>query len=52
MMASFPAGMGVADAFATSGGDHAPWGVLLYIVSTVAFLALLVVAVHRNTSQD
>lgn len=52
MMASFPAGMGVADAFATSGADHAPWGVVLYIVSTVAFLALLLVAVHRNTSHD
>lgn len=52
MVASFPAGMGVADAFATSGGDHAPWGRVLYIVSAVAFLALLAVAVPRNTSQD
>lgn len=48
MMASFPAGMGIADAFATSGGDHAPWGVMLYIVSALAFLALPVVAVSRN----
>lgn len=48
MMASFPAGMGIADAFATSGGDHAPWGVMLYIISALAFLALPVVAVSRN----
>lgn len=31
--ASFPAGMGIADTLVTSGGDHAPWGMLLYAVS-------------------
>jgi hypothetical protein len=51
MMASFPAGMGIADAFATSGGDHAPWGAALYAVSTVAFLALVFVGLRRNSSE-
>ncbi|WP_269939597.1 hypothetical protein [Arthrobacter sp. HY1533] len=46
--ASFPAGMGIADTFATSGGDHAPWGMLLYAVSVVAFAALLVLVVRRR----
>ena len=50
MIASFPAGMGLADAFAISGGDHAPWGAVLYSVSAVAFLALAVVAVRRLRS--
>lgn len=38
--ASFPAGMGIADTFATTGGDHTPWGGLLYLVSAVAMIAL------------
>jgi len=41
--ASFPAGMGIADTFATTGGDHTPWGGLLYLVSAVAMIALVVV---------
>jgi hypothetical protein len=51
MMASFPAGMGIADAFAISGGDHAPWGAVLYTVSAVAFLALLVLGIRRKKSE-
>ncbi|MGF9648885.1 hypothetical protein AAIH32_12970 [Pseudarthrobacter oxydans] len=51
MMASFPAGMGIADAFAISGGDHAPWGAALYTVSVVAFLALVFVGLRRNSSE-
>ena len=43
-VASFPAGMGIADTFATHGGDHAPWGWMLHWVSVAAFLALLLVA--------
>ncbi|WHP59000.1 hypothetical protein QMY03_19080 [Arthrobacter sp. KFRI-F3372] len=50
MMASFPAGMGLADTFAISGGDHAPWGGALYTVSAVAFLALAMLTVRRLRS--
>ncbi|WP_442960703.1 hypothetical protein [Pseudarthrobacter sp. MM222] len=42
--AAFPAGMGIADAFATHGGDHAPWGLALYASSAMALAALFVVA--------
>lgn len=42
---SCPAGMGIADAFATTGGDHAPWGGVLYAVSASALLTLVVVLV-------
>lgn len=38
---AFTGGMGIADAFATSGGDHAPWGGLLYTASGLALLALV-----------
>jgi hypothetical protein len=47
-MASFPAGMGLADAFAISGGDYAPWGKVLYTVSAVSLVALLVIVVRRD----
>ncbi|MFC8041849.1 hypothetical protein ACFUOZ_21045 [Paenarthrobacter sp. NPDC057355] len=43
--ASFPAGMALADAFFISGGDHAPWGGLLYLVSVAALAAALAVTV-------
>ncbi|WP_144662807.1 hypothetical protein [Paenarthrobacter nicotinovorans] len=43
--AAFPAGMALADAFLISGGDHAPWGGLLYLVSAAALAAALTVAV-------
>lgn len=45
-LASFPAGMGIADAFATTGGDHAPWGMVLYAVSAVALVSLAIVPTH------
>ncbi|WP_308810256.1 hypothetical protein, partial [Arthrobacter sp. HMWF013] len=47
-MASFPAGMGLADAFGISGGDHAPWGKVLYAVSAVSFVALLALAIRSS----
>jgi hypothetical protein len=50
MMAAFPAGMGIADAFGISGGDHAPWGAVLYTVSALAFLALLVLGIRWKKS--
>lgn len=46
--AAFPAGMGIADAFATRGGDHAPWGMVLYTVSAVALVALVVAIVPEK----
>ena len=47
-MASFAAGMGLADAFGISGGDYAPWGKVLYIVSAMSLVALLAVVVRRD----
>jgi hypothetical protein len=44
MFVAFTGGMGIADAFATSGGDHAPWGGVLYLASGLALLALLGIA--------
>ena len=47
MFVAFTGGMGIADAFATSGGDHAPWGGLLYMASGLALLALVGIALQR-----
>lgn len=47
-MASFPAGMGLADAFGISGGDYAPWGKVLYTVSAVSLVVLLAVVIRRD----
>ncbi|WP_346924702.1 hypothetical protein [uncultured Arthrobacter sp.] len=41
MFVAFTGGVGIADAFATSGGDHAPWGGMLYLASGLALLILL-----------
>ncbi|MET3922414.1 hypothetical protein [Arthrobacter sp. UYEF20] len=46
--AAFPAGMGLADAFATRGGDHTPWGMVLYGVSAVALAALVAMATIKS----
>ena len=51
-MASFPAGMGLADAFLISGGDYAPWGGVLYAVSAVSLVALIAVVTRRNRTPD
>ncbi|WP_066438307.1 hypothetical protein [Arthrobacter sp. EPSL27] len=48
MFVAFTGGMGIADAFATSGGDHAPWGALLYLASGMALVALAGIAVWRT----
>ncbi|WP_051973088.1 hypothetical protein [Cryobacterium sp. MLB-32] len=42
MFVAFAPGMSLADTFMISGGDHAPWGVVLYLVSTAALVALIV----------
>lgn len=39
--ASFSPRMSIADAFATSGGDHAPWSRVLYGMSLLALVLLL-----------
>lgn len=44
MFVAFTGGMGIADAFATSGGDNAPWGGMLVLASGLALLALLGIA--------
>lgn len=48
MFASFAPGMGLADTFDISGGDHAPWGSLLYLASTVALLVLVLFLVRNH----
>ncbi|WP_174722209.1 hypothetical protein [Cryobacterium lyxosi] len=42
---AFGPGMSIADTFMISGGDHAPWGVVLYLVSAAALLALIVLII-------
>lgn len=44
---SIPAGLGIADVFATTGGDHAPWGMVLYGVSAAALAVLVLHLVRR-----
>lgn len=41
-LASFGAGMALADTFATTGGDHSPWAAPLYVVSGTAWAGLIV----------
>lgn len=43
--ASFGAGMGLADAFGISGGDHSPWALPLYVVSVLSGVVLVAVGV-------
>lgn len=43
-LASVNPGMSIADAFATSGGDHAPWSMILYgtsLLSSIFFVVTL-----------
>lgn len=44
-MASFGPGMSLADAYDISGGDHAPFGLVLAIVSAVALVAGVVIGI-------
>lgn len=44
-IASFGAGMGLADAFGIGGGDYSPWARPLYAVSALSAVALVVVGV-------
>ncbi|WEO77673.1 hypothetical protein BJQ94_01050 [Cryobacterium sp. SO2] len=47
MFVAFGAGMSLADTFGISGGDHAPWGALLYAISAVALLALVATTLRQ-----
>lgn len=46
-VASFPAGMTLADTFGVGGADHAPWANILHAVSLLAVVALAVVMAVR-----
>lgn len=46
--ASFGAGMSLADTYGISGGDHAPWAKVLYVVSAAA-LVVGAVSAARGT---
>ncbi|RAX51291.1 hypothetical protein DQ353_00735 [Arthrobacter sp. AQ5-05] len=48
MVASFPSGIGLADTFGLSGGDHAPWGSVLYLASAAALLLLVLFRVRNH----
>lgn len=43
-VASFPAGMTLADTFGIAGADHSPWAWVLHLVSLLALLALIAMA--------
>lgn len=47
-VASFPAGMTLADTFMVGGADHAPWANFLHAVSMLAAVALGVVVITRS----
>lgn len=47
LVASFPAGMTLADTFGVGGADHAPWALLLHVVSLLALLALVLLGIVR-----
>ena len=42
-MASFGAGMGLADTYGISGADYSPWARPLYLVSLLSLLAALAI---------
>ncbi|MGP9744300.1 hypothetical protein [Brachybacterium sp. AOP29-B2-41] len=46
-VASFPAGMTLADTFGVGGADHAPWASILHAVSLLAVVALALVVISR-----
>lgn len=45
--ASIPASMGLADTFYISGGDHSPWGAVLYLVSAAALGVLMLLLIGK-----
>lgn len=47
-IASFGAGMALADTFSINGGDYSPWAWPLYVVSLLAAAALVAIAVGNR----
>ncbi|QCR53303.1 hypothetical protein C1N80_06730 [Brachybacterium sp. SGAir0954] len=47
LVASFPAGMTLADTFMVGGADHAPWATILHSVSAVSLFALAGAVIAR-----
>lgn len=47
LVASFPAGMTLADTFGVGGADHAPWASIFHAVSLLAVAALAVLVIAR-----
>lgn len=45
-IASFTAGMGLADTYGIGGGDHSPWSRLLYVTSLASLVAVVTLAVQ------
>ncbi|HEX7349442.1 hypothetical protein [Brachybacterium sp.] len=48
LVASFPAGMTLADTFFVGGADHSPWALVLHLTSLFAVLALVAVVIVRT----
>lgn len=46
-VASFPAGMTLADTFMVGGADHSPWANILHAISLLAVVALAAVVISR-----
>ncbi|WP_341856581.1 hypothetical protein [Brachybacterium sp. GPGPB12] len=51
LVASFPAGMTLADTFGVGGADHAPWARILHTISQIAALALAATIIHRAATR-
>ncbi|MEO2096495.1 MAG: hypothetical protein ABGX90_05040 [Brachybacterium sp.] len=51
LVASFPAGMTLADTFGVGGADHAPWARILHTISLVAVLALATTIIHHAATR-
>ncbi|MEI5005107.1 hypothetical protein RB202_08030 [Micrococcus yunnanensis] len=47
-VASFGMGLGLADTYMISGGDHSPWAWPIHLASTAAALGLLVCLIARS----
>lgn len=47
LLASFPAGMTLADTFGVGGADHAPWAMILHAISLLALVALAIIGLLR-----
>ena len=51
-VASFGAGMGLADTYGISGGDHSGWALVLYLTSLAALVAIVGLLAVRSGRRD